>query len=373
MVESFGYQISHRTFFDEINVNNAGDPFFRGRSFYQFNSHDDERALIRHFAYNLLQCEEFSLWGYCASGSTESILNGLWMARKRFSKNKESLPATVYASSECHFCVPKAADMLCMPFVEIPCLPDTGQMNMNILAERIATSGTPAVVVLTLGTTIRNAFDNLDVFFSKIQNRNQLHVHLDAAFGGAVYPFTKPGWLKHSFDTFNVSFHKFWGCPYPCSLFLVKKDIMTQIQGNGCFGKEMVCLPNKDFTISCSRNGTAVSLVKNMLCDKGFTEKHVRILNKCFQTKDFFVKWCVDNGIRHRTNDDGLSVELLGLSMRFEKEMRETYSLNVRNIRENRFDTHVYFCGHVTPETLEAFIQDVKRAHDWCDMPTTSQ
>lgn len=349
---SLGYQISHDTFFGTTtSINNAGDPFSKTQ-FYQFHSHHDEKTLINHFAYNILKCPLDSMWGYCASGSTESIINGLWMARKRFNQ-----VTTVYASSDCHFSVPKAADMLCMPFESIDTNED-GTMNMDLLMTKLSP---PAVVVLTLGTTIRNAYDNLMFFRNK---QKGIHVHLDAAFGGAVYPWLMGDeWLKVPFDTFNVSFHKFWGCPYPCSLFLVRKQIKQEIQGNGCFGKEMMCLPNKDFTISCSRNGTAVSLVKNLLCTDHFFETHVHMLKKCFEIKEIFIRALSETipTQRYRTCEHGLSVELFDLPMEFESIAREKYSMSVRNVRETLFDSHVYICSHVTKDTMMEWIDHLTK------------
>lgn len=349
---AIGYQISHNLF-DTTNINNAGDPFSQ-TTFYQLHSHHEERNLVNRFAYNYLKCEPNTMWGYCASGSTEAVINGLWMARKRFAHLGHN--PTVYASKECHFCVPKAADMLCMPFEQIDT--DTyGGMDMDLLANRIVnTSNRPAIVVLTLGTTVRNTYDNIQHFHETVKDLSNVHVHLDAAFGGVVYPETNPEWLRYPFDTFNVSFHKFWGCPYPCALFLVTKQIKTQVQGNGCFGKEMVCLPNKDFTISCSRNGTAVTLI-NQWWNKQNTDN---LLKKCFETKDFFTTLLDNHNVAYRTNPSGLSVEFFNLPLdTLGTLVREKYSMSVRNVRNGMFDTHIYICGHVTNHTLVEFTNEV--------------
>ena len=353
---AIGYQISHGD--GPPGINNAGDPF-SGKTFYQLNSHEDERALVKRFAYDVLWCPPNSVWGYCASGSTEAILNGLWMARKRF---EEKTP-TVYASKDCHFCVPKAADMLRMPFESVD-TDDDGCMDMDVLFRN---KKTPAVVVLTLGTTIRNAYDNIDAFYTKAKDLSDVHVHFDAAFGGAVYPFTRPEWLRYPFDTFNVSFHKFFGCPQPCALFLVRKRIKADIQGNGCFGKDMVCLPDKDFTISCSRNGTAVSLAHETLCSETFFETHAHTLKKCFRVKEFLTENLPDN-VSFRTNPDhGLSVELFDLPVdTLGNLVREKYSMSVRNVRDNLFDTHVYVCGHVTTDTILEFVKDLRPDRPCC-------
>ena len=344
---AIGYQISHDTFFESTNVNNAGDPF-SSNQFYQLHSHEDERALVNRFAYDILKCEPGSMWGYCGSGSTESILNGLWMARKRF----QNVP-TVYASSDCHFSVPKAADILCMPFVSVPVDPENGTMDLKLMD-----IVKPAVLVLTLGTTIRNAYDNP---LALPHDMTDTHIHVDAAFGGAVYPWIVPKLLDIPFDTFNVSFHKFWGSPYPCSLFLVKKTVKNNIQGKGCFGKDMVCLPDKDFTLSCSRNGTVVSMVKELITSDNFFETHLHYVKQCFKRKYFFVNMLANKlpDQRFRTHPYGLSVELFELPRAFERIAREKYSMSVRNKTDVLFDSHLYVCSHVTENVLRELIDDI--------------
>lgn len=358
---SLGYQISHDVF-DVPNINNAGDPY--ARSFYQMNSHAEEKEVIARFAQNVLRMQnpQERVWGYCASGSTEALLNGLWMARKRFPQG-----TPVYASAECHFCVPKAADMLCMPFVSVETNPD-GTMNMTRLRQCIhENAADAAIVVLTMGTTIRNAYDNLDAFYDVVVGTlpDPIHVHVDAAFGGAIYPFEQPSWLRHPFDTFNVSFHKFWGCPQPCSLFLVTKAIQQEVQGKGCLGKEMVCLPNKDFTIACSRNGTAVVMVHNLLRNEaGFMEAHKTRLRRCFAMKQYFIDAFPKSCTIHMRSAGAmsLSVELQGVPMSMEPTLREKYGMSVRNVTPTgTFDTHVYFCGHVSKSLLDTFFHDISK------------
>lgn len=332
-----GYQVSQNVFFEKTCVNNAGNPYVD--SFYTHNTHDDERALIDAFCNYFVKRDPCLLWGYCGSGSTEAILMGLWTARKRFPTS------VIYASDQCHFCVPKLADILNVPFVSVQST-ESGAMDLRDLDQKRKScpKNAAAIVVLTLGTTIRNAYDP-----PVVKPDENTHIHLDAAFGGVITDLS-----KYAFDTFNVSFHKFWGCPYPCALYLTHKRYLHALQGVGCFGKDMVCLPSKDFTLSCSRNGTAVRLVKHMLCDPGFMEKHRQVLERCFENKKYLLARLHEAGVRCRSSgEEGLSVELFGV-----KVDPKRYGLSVRN-ETNGYDTHVFVTGHVTKDVLDAFCSDL--------------
>lgn len=339
-----GYQVSQRS---EVCVNNAGDPFVE--SFYKNNSHEDERELIRTFCSLFLPNKDSSsLWGYCGSGSTEAILNGLWTARKRFPTG-----TPLFASEDCHFCVPKIADMLCIPFVPVRTNAITGSMSMKHLHELVLSS-THAIVLLTLGTTIRNGYDPPILFPDFPLPRTNVHIHLDAAFGGVVTDLTK----YNSFDTFNVSFHKFLGCPYPCALYLTHRTFLRALQGVGCFGAEMVCLPNKDFTVSCSRNGTAVTFMRRILCDDTFMSTHRMNISQCFINKQYLIHTLRAYGFKCRSVEDGLSVEIFDVNTDPKK-----YGLSVRNkTSKNTFDTHVYVTSHVTQELLKEFVNSLSNS-----------
>ena len=357
--KSLGYQISHGIF-DRKSLNNAGDPFSQN-VFYKINSHADERELVLFFGEQVLKLDPTQVWGYCASGSTEGIMNGLWMARKRFPKG-----ACIYASAECHYCVPKIADMLCMPYKSVPVEQDTGGMNMSKLKHTIEqdTVDEYAIVLLTMGTTVRNGYDDIGQFYETVVTQlpnTRFHIHVDGAFGGAVYPFIKPEWLQHRIDTFNMSFHKFFGCPYPCSIFITTRSVQNEIRGNGCFGKDMVCLPDKDFTISCSRNGTAVALMKEFVCSEGFESRVRDMIARCFDKKAYFIQKLKERTKAHYVSVEplGMSVELRGLALHY-RELLAPYGVSVRyptSSPANTFDTHIYICNHVSKKLLDEVVE----------------
>lgn len=351
--KSLGYQIS-QNMFDQYPINNAGDPFGM-KNFYKIHTHKEERELVMFYGEVILKMR--NVWGYCAPGSTEAILNALWIARKRFPAN-----TPIFASEECHFCVPKIADMLCMPIVFIPTEADTGCMNMLHLKQYIEDNRiSHAIVVCTMGTTIRNGYDDISSLYKDVVERLspgvQFHVHADGAFGGAIYPFVKPEWLNYRIDSFNVSLHKFLGAPTPCSLFLTSKDIINDIKGKGCFGKEMVCLPAKDFTVSCSRNGAIVSLMHRMILNRMFVETTKTNIQRCRDVRAFFINLLSERRVSHRCIDDGLSLSVEIMDIPIEcKDKLDPYGITVRNQTQVGFDTHVFVCTHTTEALLLEFV-----------------
>jgi histidine decarboxylase len=326
-------------------VNNAGDPFAQPR-FYNINTLRVEKELVEFYAKIILKTT-VNMWGYCASGSTECVLHAMWIARKRFPN------AAIYASEDSHFCVAKAADMLCMRLVKIPVIPKTGEMDMMQLYEQVTKQET-AIVIFTAGTTVRNAYDNLEAFYGLPLFRDKLHIHIDGAFGGAVYPFVRRNWLRYSFDSFNVSFHKFLGCPSPCALFLIKRNILNELCGDGAFGHEMRYLPERDYTLSCSRNGSVVADMYIQLMSSEFVTETTETIIQCLRNKHYFIKK-LPKEIQYRTHELGLSVELLDLPESLIERIR-VYGLSVRKT-DHGFDTHIYVCAHVTRELLDEFLE----------------
>ena len=346
---SLGYQLTQNS--SLLQINNAGDPY--AKSYWQLTSHDDERYVVNWFAYLL---KFIKPWGYCSTGSTESILCALWCARKRYPKAK------IYASKDAHFCIRKCADILCIEYVEIPTL--HGSIDIDTLLQSISDEN---IVVLTMGTTINGAYDNigefyekLSIFKSKTHTDPKFHIHLDAAFGGMIYPFICPDWLDYHIDTINISLHKFIGVPIPCSLFLIREDLKKEISYSKCagaYGCEMVCIPDKDFCVSCSRSGLSVLLVKKYL-EKFNEEEHIHNIMRLFRLKEYFMDNDTISALNPITYPLSLSVvfDLPDKTNLQTIEIIKKYSLS-----EHYNKTHIYFCKHVDKQLIDEFINDVKK------------
>ena len=334
---SLGYPLSQNNTL--LQINNAGDPY--EKSYWQMTSHNDEKYVVEWFA-KLFNID--NPWGYCTTGSSESILCSLWCARKRFPNAK------IYASSDSHFCIRKSADILAIEYVEIESI--NGCMNIDLLVSQLQNEN---IIVFTMGTTIKGSYDNISDFYNNPKyKKTKNHIHIDAAFGGMIYPFMKPEWLNYHFDTINISLHKFIGVPIPCSLFLIRNDLKQEIARGKCagaYGNEMICIPEKDFCISCSRSGLSVILVKKYLenFDKNI---HIKNIKELLELKDYFIKKI--KVLNPESTD-------LSLSVVFDLPQKNNISdiVSKYSLSKHYNKTHIYFCNHVKKELIDEFIHDI--------------
>jgi L-2,4-diaminobutyrate decarboxylase len=105
--------------------------------------------------------------GHMCAGSTIANLAALWCAREHGATH-------VVASVDAHISVPKAANILGMPFVTVR----TDRVGRIDPAHMPALDG--AALVLTAGTTGRGVIDDLDL------RGGAAWLHVDAAWGGPL-------------------------------------------------------------------------------------------------------------------------------------------------------------------------------------------
>ena len=159
------------------------------------------------------------IFGYCVANSRESLFMSLWLAKQKF---KDQQPI-MYASSDCHPSLDNISTILNIPLFRVAATKKMDGMDMELLKELMDEGEPNVIVVLTMGSPQKQSYDNIEEFYKKMKDTvNNLHVHIDASYGGMVYPFMKKSWLKYPFDSFNVSFHKFLDIPKKCSLLLTK-------------------------------------------------------------------------------------------------------------------------------------------------------
>lgn len=121
--------------------------------------------------------------GNVISGGSEANILAMWTARNRVSEDKRE----VVISETCHFSFDKAADLLGLKLIKIP-IGDDYKIRVD-LAEKAITDKTMAIVGIA-GTTGLGICDSI-VGLSNIAVKYNIYLHVDAAFGGFVYPFIK--------------------------------------------------------------------------------------------------------------------------------------------------------------------------------------
>jgi glutamate/tyrosine decarboxylase-like PLP-dependent enzyme len=220
--------------------------------------------------------------GYIASGGTEANIQALWIYRNYFRDiyRAHSSQVGVVYSEDTHYSIPKAIDLLGLVPVKIGVSPATRSMSMHDLERQVQHATAHGVrffiAVMNLSTTMFGSVDDIGAATALIARQGHpFKVHVDAAFGGFIYPFTRPS-AAYSFrnphiSSFTIDGHKLLQTPYGTGIFLVRKGYMEHV----CTS-EASYVKGTDYTLCGSRSGAnavAVWMVLHAHGSDGWTEK----------------------------------------------------------------------------------------------------
>jgi len=339
------FDLSEAGFLLSVLINNAGDP---GRSDSAgMNAKPFERAVVSWFT-ALAGGDPEGTYGYVTASGSEGLLFGLHAGRERLPR------APLYASAEAHYSVRKAARLLRMELVTVPCGPDGG-MDPDALhaacrarRRRDTLSGRRprgAVIAATVGTTMRGAVDDLPALRRAAAVAGEVHLHSDAALGGLVAAFSpsRPAWnLRQGADSLSVSGHKLLGCPVPCGVALIPSRLLPTAPTAEYIGAE-------DHTLGCSRSGLAAVLMWMRLCRLG--TRGVRdLVHHCLRTADYAHAALARAGADPERVRDGIVVTF----DRPAPGVRTRWHLATQGRR-----AHLVAMPHVTREAVDALCADI--------------
>jgi aromatic-L-amino-acid decarboxylase len=212
--------------------------------------------------------------GAFTSGGTISNMTALAAARERALPGSRAsglggLRVAVYASSEVHYSITRAVELLGIGSDRLRDVPidDEHRMRSDLLAEAIdrdiADGVTPVAVVATAGTTLTGAIDPVAPIADICEARG-VWLHVDGAYGlpaASVEPERFAGVDRA--DSVSVDAHKWLYVPKACSVALVRESgALSQT-----FAHEQGYLPHQqhelhaaDITLEYSRPLRALKL-----------------------------------------------------------------------------------------------------------------
>lgn len=229
-------------------MNQVGDP--SDVTSYDISAKELEQSIIAFFT-GLTRGDPGATYGYVTSGGTESTHYALAVLR-------EAQPlAPVYLSPAAHDSIARAAHWLRMPTVTIPTRPDD---TMDPAALHAAVSAQTrrgargAIVAATVGTTMTGAVDDIPALrHAAAVDSLPVHMHVDAALGGLVMPWT-PAPLPWDFtdgaDTISIS-SKLIGLRQPAGIVLARAHLVPTWPTGSYIG-------GANSTMRCSRSAVAV-------------------------------------------------------------------------------------------------------------------
>ncbi len=276
------------------SLNNVGDPFHSSN--YQSNTHAFEREVINRFA-DLLRINPDEAWGYVTSGGTEGNMYGLYLARELFPN------AMFYFSEETHYSVLKNVRLLNARYIMIK-RQESGEIDYDDLYDMVRVHrDVPAVIMATIGTTMRGGVDDLDRIREMLSDLavTNSYIHADAALSGMILPFVddpQPFGFDAGVDSVSVSGHKLIGAPLPCGVVLTKRSHVERV------GRAIELVGVRDTTLSGSRSAMGPLMMWYALARNG-DEGFRRLVAGMLDTAEYAVGQFNERGIpawRHRNS-----------------------------------------------------------------------
>jgi tyrosine decarboxylase/aspartate 1-decarboxylase len=229
-------------------------------------SQEIERQVIE-MAADLMGASPYDVDGYISSGGTEANIMGCWIGRDRAKGRKAALVCSFLT----HYSVAKACNMLgigSQPQADGSGLnrlgtDENGHLLIpqlrNKLAELIMKGIGNIIIVANAGTTMLGSVDNVaeickekSILLSKFPEIN-VHIHVDAAFGGFVIPFIdglpEIGFQNELVDSVTIDVHKMGLAPYGSGIILARHGLFSAVETHAPY------VPGNDHTICGSRSG----------------------------------------------------------------------------------------------------------------------
>ncbi len=248
-----------------------------------------EAELLELIATQMFKALPGTTDGYVSPGGTEANIEAIWIYRNYFMQQYGASvnEIALVFSEDSHYSMPKAANLLLLSTYSIA----VDANNRNILLddlkaqiERAKSQGKKYFIfIVNMATTMFGSVDDIDAVLSVIEPQNiHYKIHVDAAFGGFIYPFTNPEnkltFERKEISSFTLDGHKMLQAPYGTGIFIVRKEMMQYTMT-----KEAQYVMGKDYTLVGSRSGANAIVVWMILMihgSNGWQAKMEQLLDK---------------------------------------------------------------------------------------------
>ena len=281
--------------------------------------------------------------GYVASGGTEANLQAVRVARNL----SEADSPNVVAPESVHFSFQKAAGVL---DVDLRLAPVDGDYRADVAAVADLADEDTAAVVGVAGTTEYGRVDPVPELGAVADEADAL-LHVDAAWGGFVLPFTDHDWdfSTAPVDTMTVDPHKVGQAAIPAGGFLARDESLLD-----ALAVDTPYLESRgQATLTGTRSGAGVASAAaaiDALWPDGYREQ--------FEQSQALAGWLAD-ALADRGYDVVDPVLPLVSADLPDREFAALRDEGWRIARTATGDLRVVCMPHVTREMLEAFVDDM--------------
>jgi glutamate/tyrosine decarboxylase-like PLP-dependent enzyme len=253
---------------------------------------DLEKRLIRLCAEEIFKAPVGGYDGYVASGGTEANIEALWIYRNYFMETKGASLSEIciVSSADTHYSIHKASNLLTIDNMVID-VNDHRQISISDLEKKVGAAIKNGkkyfIVVVNMSTTMFGSVDDVKAvanYFNLLHLDYKLHV--DAAYGGFIYPFTNSesvfNFANPDISSISIDGHKMLQAPYGTGVLLIRKNYMSYVcNDNATYVK------GKDYTLVGSRSGAnaiCMWMILHAHGSEGWTIKMKELVDK---TSDF--------------------------------------------------------------------------------------
>lgn len=285
--------------------------------------------------------------GYVTSGGTEANIQAVRIARNR---SVEGTPNVVVPDSA-HFSFQKAADIL---GIELRRVPVDQDRQADLAATRRFTDDDTVMVVGVAGTTEYGAIDPIPEL-AEIADAHDALLHVDAAWGGFLLPFTDFEWNfgDAPVDTMTIDPHKVGRAAIPAGGLIVREEALLDALAVDTPYLEST----RQATLTGTRSGAGVAstvAVVEELWPEGYRENYERSQANAAWLADALAERGYD------VVDPVLPLVAADVPRQLFDALRDE---GWRIARTAAGELRIVCMPHVTRGMLESFVADMDRLH----------
>lgn len=333
------------------------EEFFRG-------TQNIEREVIELLCVDLFKAPEQSCDGYIAAGGTEANIQAIWIYRNYFISKHGATHSeiAIISSSDTHYSVAKAANLLHIDWYPVTVDETTRNISAKGIDEtvdRAIDNGVKYFIVISnMATTMFGSVDDPDLYADCLANRAlEFKLHVDGAFGGFIYPFSRPdsnvNFANPHVSSITLDAHKMLQAPYGTGIFLARKGLMPFVYTN-----EASYVHGMDITLSGSRGGAnaiAIWMILFTYGPYGWQEK----INRLLYRTEVFCKQLTTAGIGFYRHPD---LNIVTIHAKHVSPMLARKYGVVPDNHDNPRWCKVVVMDHVELDQLEDFVNDLTKA-----------
>lgn len=324
-----------------------------------------EREVIKICAESLFSAQPDSVDGYVASGGTEANLQAMWVYRNYFVEHHHAdlSEIGVLFSQDSHYSMTKGCNLLGIEGYALPVDEWTRQITVDHLRDQLIQwkdEGKKYIIlILNMGTTMFGSVDDPQPLFKELEAFHFVFkVHIDAAFGGFIFPVT---YEKNVLDfrddricSITLDAHKMLQAPYGTGIFLVRKGYLHYV----C-AESASYVQGKDHTLCGSRSGAnavAVWMVLHTYGRNGWEKKMENLMKRTDRLCEALRKHNIPYFRQHGMN-------LITMpSKNVPEEIAGKYFLVADQWNEKKKWWKIVVMEHITEEMISNFEHDLEKS-----------